>query len=247
MIDRIVLAKDAAAAARAAAVHIAEHLRRAVAERGEASWVLAGGSTPLPLYRSIAAEESVPWRQVTLWFGDERFVPPDDPHSNYRSAREALLGGLPERPVAVHPMVLPKEAQSPDGAFSVQRYEDLLRRWNRPFDVTLLGLGADGHTASLFPGALPPEDHHLVAQAEAPAAPRARITLTLEALRRSRGIVFLVTGEGKAPALRRVLAARPEAPDCPPAARVWPASGPMSGSVSGVRRWFVDLPALVGA
>ena len=167
---------------------------------------LAGGSTPRTLYERLASSD-FPWSDADIFFGDERCVPPDDPASNYRMARETLLSKVDAR---VHRM----RGESCDAA----GYERELREvfgpgWPR-FDLVLLGLGEDGHTAALFPGdpALDVRDR-LVVRVERPD--RARLTLTLPVLSAARAALFLVAGAAKKQALRRLVAG-----DDIPAARV---------------------------
>jgi 6-phosphogluconolactonase len=157
---------------------------------------LAGGTTPRAFYERLAGTE-YPWPDVDVLFTDERCVPPEHPDSNLRMAREALLSRL-DRPPRVHPM--PGEACDADGAEAALR--SALGR--RPLDLAVLGLGADGHTASLFPGdpALA-EATRWVARVERPDHPR--LTLTLPVLSSSRVAMFLVSGEGKRRALERLL------------------------------------------
>jgi 6-phosphogluconolactonase len=166
---------------------------------------LSGGSTPKRLYRLLAEppwRDRFPWSRTHWFWGDERFVPADDLRSNYRMAREALLARAPIPPANIHP--IPTEDLSPDAAAAA--YEATLKSFHgaatldpaRPlFDVTFLGLGEDGHTASLFPGtpALTERARWVVAVEGAQEEPR--ITLTYPALASSRHVAFLVEGGGK--------------------------------------------------
>lgn len=198
----------------------------AAEERGRFHVALAGGTTPLAAYRRLAAppwSELVPWGAVEVYFGDERCVGECDADRNDAAAREALLLKVPVPPENVHPI----PALAPDAA---DRYEALLRgRLGAPppevpvLDLVLLGLGEDGHTASLFPGhpALG-ETERLVARVDgAPKPPPSRVTLTFPLLNAARAVVFVVSGAAKRRALARVLA-RDQAL---PAACVNPASG----------------------
>jgi 6-phosphogluconolactonase len=170
------------------------------------------------------------------WFwGDERFVPHDHPESNYRMAREAFLSRVPVPGGYVHP--LHTERVAPEQAAAA--YEATLKRFHgaedlapdRPlFDATLLGIGEDGHTASLFPGQPALEESHRWAVAVFGGKPEPRITLTYPSLNSSRDLAFLVTGAGKREALRRAQAGDGELP----AARVRPV---------GRLHWFGDLAA----
>ncbi len=203
---------DAAAVARAGASRIAETAAAAVAARGRFTLVLSGGSTPKVMYRLLASDfkEQVRWQATHIFFGDERCVTPDHPDSNARMARESLLDHVPVPARQVH-RVRGEAGPGPGAA----EYDQVLRTQlsidpESRFDITLLGMGSDGHTASLFPGREFSTDHGtLAAPAIAPpASPISdRITLTLEALALSRRILFLITGEDKRRMLRRVLKA----------------------------------------
>jgi 6-phosphogluconolactonase len=176
------------------------------------SLALAGGSTPRPVYERLAAA-ALPWSEIDVWFGDERCVPPDDPDSNYRMAHEALLAHVAAR---VHRM--------PGETCDALAYERELTRVYGDgvprLDLALLGLGDDGHTASLFPGdpALEERDR-LVAHVQ--RADHARLTLTLPVLSAASVAIFLVAGERKREPLRRLLAGDRAIPAaCVDAARV---------------------------
>lgn len=220
---------DPAALARAAAEEVARRAEEAVAARGAFALALSGGATPRALYALLADSAApyrarVPWGRVHVWFGDERNVPPDHPDSNYRMAREALLDRV--APAAVHRIEGERAA-----AEAADRYEAELRAHLAggpggppPLDLVLLGLGADGHTASLFPGS--PALEERARWVAAPFVPRLgahRITLTLPVLDAARAVLFLVAGAEKAAPLRALLAPDPAAPI--PAARVRPATG----------------------
>lgn len=180
-------------------------LALATAKEGIFTVCLSGGSTPQRLYEHLATpayRDTFPWSRTHWFWGDERFVPHDDAQSNYHMVREALLSHAPIPASNVHP--IPTGVTSPEAAASA--YEQELKSFYgkaqldpaRPlFDVTLLGLGTDGHTASLFPGvaALAERDHWVAAVVG--AKPEARITLTYPALESSRHVAFLVTGEDK--------------------------------------------------
>lgn len=194
--------KDAEAIAEAAAKRFLDSARRAVEKTERFLVVLAGGSTPRGLYSRLTESpyrEDVPWNRTYFAFGDERCVPPDHEESNYRMARETLLAPLE---IPDHRVLRMKGEQVP--AEAAQRYEvrlgDLfLNRPNRRFDLVLLGIGADGHTASLFPGtaALDEEERWVVAH-EVPQLGAWRLTLTFKALNSARRVIFLATGEEKA-------------------------------------------------
>lgn len=190
------------------------------------SVALAGGSTPRALYRLLATPAyaaRLPWPRIHWFWGDERFVPPDHPDSNYRMALEAMLSHVPAPPSNIHP--IPTLGLTP--AAAAADYERTLRGLRGPaFHVTLLGLGTDGHTASLFPGsaALEERERWVVAIEGEKAEPR--ISLTYPALEASREIAFLVAGTEKKRVFQEVLAGADL-----PAARLRP---------SGGLRYFVD-------
>jgi 6-phosphogluconolactonase len=215
----------------------------AVSARGEFLCALAGGETPRPVYELLATEpraSAFPWRDTTLLFGDERCVPPDDERSNYRMSREALLDrvGVPEE--RVHRI----RAEDPNPDRVAAEYERTLR-WalgnpaGRPprIDLVLLGLGAEGHTASLFPGSAALDSERLVfavRHAGDPPPRVDRITLTPKAINAAREVVFLAAGEEKAEAVRATL----EGPRDPTR---WPVQAitPVEGHVT----WIVDQAA----
>jgi 6-phosphogluconolactonase len=230
---------DSDALSRAALAELLRIMSDAVKERGRFAIALAGGHTPAKLYQMWAQPEKgsmrTPWERVHLFWGDERYVPHDDPASNYRMTRESLIAHVPIPKDNVHPM--PTELPSPEKA--AEAYEAELRRFfgagPPAFDLQLLGLGVEGHTASLFPGSPALEEkERWVAAVEAPAKPPQRLTLTLLVLNQARNTFFLVVGEDK----RKIMAAlRGEALSGPspyPAARIQP-SGPVV--------WFLDKAA----
>jgi 6-phosphogluconolactonase len=185
-----------------AAAHIRATASAAVGARGRFRIALAGGSTPRALYPALVA--GVDWTRANVFFGDERAVPPSDPKSNYRMARETLLD-----PARVSPAnVVRWRAEDPDLDAAARDYEAALRAGaSAPWlDLALLGLGPDGHTASLFPGtsALAEEDRLAVAVDVAEMGTR-RLTLTYPALCGAREVCFLVTGGEKAAALATVV------------------------------------------
>jgi 6-phosphogluconolactonase len=221
---QVTVLPDLAALGRAAAERFVAAADEAHGRRERFTVALAGGETPRAMYELLAAEYAalVPWHAVEVFFGDERCVPPDDPASNYGMAWRALLAEVPLRPDGVHRM--PGEVRPPDEG--ARRYERVVRGRlaaggaGASFDLVLLGLGADGHTASLFPGspALAIEDRWVAAVEAPPSAPvRDRLTLTLPCLTRAREILFLVSGEGKREALRRVWRPTPGDEPLPPA------------------------------
>ena len=179
----------------------AEAVAQALGE-GARSLVLAGGSTPRRCYQ-LLAEMKVGWGRVTVLFGDERCLPPDHPESNYRTARESLLSRV--SPATVHR--IPAEFGPDEGA----RLYDPVVSAHRPLDLILLGVGPDGHCASLFPGAPAlGAKGSAVGVHDAPKPPPERVSLTLEALREARRVIFLATGAEKAAAVE--MAAHGEVP-----------------------------------
>jgi 6-phosphogluconolactonase len=195
----------------AAAEEVVCAAKEAVAERGRFSIALSGGSTPKSLYTLLAtnAKSSVPWDRTFFFFGDERHVPPTDPESNYRMAEETLLSKVPVGSANVFRI----PAENSDAAAAAEAYEETLRRFFalQPgqiprFDLILLGMGPDGHAASLFPGsAALQEKSRLVVANWVEKFKTTRITLTLPVLNAARCVVFLVSGTEKAAALHAVL------------------------------------------
>src|SRR6059036_3916983 len=209
----VTVVPDPDALADAAARLIAEAAAHAIEARGRFMWALAGGETPRVTYARLALppfRERVDWRRVWVFFGDERAVPPDHPDSNYRMAHETLLGKVPI-PAA---QVLRIRGEAEDLEVAAAEYAGALgtafgtRRGELPrFDLVLLGMGVDGHTASLFPGSpVLREVFRTVAAVHVAAAqiPQ-RLTLTFPILNAAARVVFLVTGPEKAKIVRTVL------------------------------------------
>jgi len=169
-----------------------DRFREIVRTRGRCTVALSGGSTPRALYPEL---RDLPWGQLEFFFGDERAVSPEDPESNYRMAKETLFGAHPE--TRVHRM----EADRADLDGAARDYGRLLPE---ALDVLLLGMGPDGHTASLFPGspALDERERKVVAVV-GPKPPPRRLTITPPVIQAAREIFILVRGPDKAPALRR--------------------------------------------
>jgi len=209
----------------------------AVRGRGRCSLVLSGGSTPRTLYGWLASKfrDQIPWTHVHVFWGDERYVLPHDPDSNCRMAMEALLDHVPCPAENIHPM--PTHFPSPDAA--ARDYERTLRSYfgadSPRFDLILLGLGEEGHTASLFPGspALAERTRWVVA-VNTQARPPLRLTLTLPALTRAASIDVLVAGSTKARALHHVLTGIPDP-------HTYPAAG--LRFTEGTLIWWVDREA----
>jgi len=197
--------KDVETLHEAAAKRFLDSAKSAVEKNDRFIVVLAGGSTPQGLYRLLTESpfrEKVPWDKTYFAFSDERCVPPDDEQSNYRMARETLLDPLE---IPEHRVLRMKGEQNPVEAarrYAVRLGDLFLNLPRRHFDLTLLGIGADGHTASLFPGteALVEEEKWAVAN-HVPALDAWRLTLTFTALNSSRRVIFLATGEEKARAI----------------------------------------------
>ena len=210
---RLVVVADAAALAQTAARQLMDRVKHA----NRAAVCLTGGSSPLGLYRLLAEDplrSQVPWDRVHWFIGDDRFVPESDPLSNMGAAKHAFLGRVPVPRQNIHS--IPTQASDPDDA--AHRYEDELKQFygadrldpGRPlFDLVLMGLGPDGHTASLFPSspALVERQRWVVGVAKAGMEPFVpRVTLTFPALASTREMLFLVDSADKRPVLARVLA-----------------------------------------
>jgi 6-phosphogluconolactonase len=234
---------DTEALSRAAAEEWVRLADEAVRIRGRFTVALSGGSTPRALYRLLAAETGgfrtrMPWRQTHFFWGDERHVPPDHPDSNYRLAAEAMLSRVPVPPGNLHRI----PAETPNAAEAAEAYARTLRqffdaapgRFPR-FDLILLGLGTNGHTASLFPGTdAVREQERLVAAPWVEKLASHRITLTPPVLNSAASVIFLVSGKEKAETLRAILEG-PHEPDRLPAQLVRPADGRLL--------WIVDRAA----
>jgi 6-phosphogluconolactonase len=203
---------------KAAASELLRQAQRAVQAKGQFSLALSGGSTPRSLYSLLANNSSlrpeVPWEKTHFFWGDERHVPPEHPESNYRMAQEAMLSRVPVPSENIHRI----NAENPNAQWAAEEYEETLRTFFRlgageipRFDLVLLGMGLDGHTASLFPGtdALG-EREHLVVANWVEKLHAHRITMTLPVFNRAAMVLFLVSGEEKAETLRRVLGGKRE-------------------------------------
>jgi 6-phosphogluconolactonase len=216
---------DAAALARAAAEHFVTLAARAAAARGLFTVALAGGSTPWATYALLATDAfaaRVDWSRVYAFWGDERCVPPDHPESNYRMARQALLDHVPIPVPNIHRI---RGELPPDQAAAAYRAElDAILGPGGRFDLILLGMGSDGHTASLFPGTKALEERgRWVAANFVEKLDAWRVTLTLPAINATRQVTFLVSGADKAGTLARVRAGDPL-----PAGLVRPAEGELT-------------------
>jgi 6-phosphogluconolactonase len=234
---RIEVLADPSALARRAAEWMTA---TASAAKGPFRVALSGGSTPKALYGLLASDEfrdRFPWRRVFWFWGDERFVPYDHPESNYRMAREAMLLKAPVPPENIFPM--PTDGDPEEAA---RRYDRILQEAHgtpaldplRPlFDIVLLGMGPDGHTASLLPGDKLLDERERWVGAVAHGRPEIRITLTYPAIESSRHVAFLVEGAAKAATLGAIRAGGSQLP----AARVRP---------RGEMIWFADRAAAAG-
>jgi len=221
---------------------------QAVRETGRFVVALAGGSTPKRLYELLSTPEyarKVDWARTHVFFGDERCVPPEDPASNYRMARLALLDRVPVAATNVHRM-----RGEDDPAEAAAAYERQLRttfatpsgpptlRGDGRFHLVLLGMGDNGHTASLFPGLSAVRERQRWVMAEHVAEVGAwRVTLTPPVLNAAAQVLFLVLGAEKAPMLKRVLQG-PAQPDALPAQAIAPQDGALT--------WLVDAAAAAG-
>jgi len=217
---------DYEAVSRAAAELFLRQANEAIKDRGRFSVALSGGHTPQRAYELLAGppfNRLVDWGRVHVFWGDERCVPPDDPRSNARMAREKLLDHVPVPPGQVHPIACANSAK--DGA---QSYESLLQSFfdggPKRFDLVFLGLGTDGHTASLFPGTPAVlEKDRWVTEVYSEKDEIYRVTLTAPILNQALVLAFIASGASKAEVLREVLTQRPESerfparliePDC---------------------------------
>jgi 6-phosphogluconolactonase len=230
---------DADGVARAAADRFVEIAQAAIAERGRFTVALSGGSTPRRMYELLASVEyrnRVSWASVHIFFGDERCVPPTDPESNYRMAVEAMISRLPIPAQHTHPMKC--EDDPVEGARlyeqELRSFFDAATAWPR-FDLVLLGMGDDGHTASLFPGTPAISEQHAWVMANRVEKLKTfRITLTAPAINHAAHTLFMVTGAGKAERLAEVLYG-PRDPDRLPAQLIQPVDGSLT--------WLVDRAA----
>ncbi len=231
----VMVCPDGDSVARAAARMFVEWAWQAIARQGAFRAALSGGSTPRAMYTHLVSEtyrKQVDWAKVHLFWGDERCVPPDDPESNFGMARKELLIRVPIPGANVHRM----EAERDDLGRAAQEYEEWLRReLDRDehgfprFDLVFLGVGADGHTASLFPGARGIRTtSRWVSTPLVPKLGKRRMTLTLPVLNAARRVLFLVVGAEKSVMLRTVLEEKVDPPL--PSQLVQPKDG---------QRWFL--------
>lgn len=238
----LVVEESLAALSDRVAADVVVHATAAIATHGRFDWVLSGGSTPVRLYELFASDPrrrgAIDWARVHFFWSDERHVGPDHPESNYRMARDAMLAPLGIPAANVHRM----RGENADAAAAARAYDEELGRFfaippGTPprFDLALLGMGADGHTASLFPGS--PALRDASARVLAPwveSSKAFRITLSVPVLNAASHVVFLVAGEDKAATLKRVLEG-PDLPDELPSQRIRPYPGDVL--------WAVDRAA----
>lgn len=234
--------RDSQAWAEAAAQFVQEVGKEAVSANDRFLIALSGGTTPETLYRALASQafaDRFDWSRTTFFFSDERCVAPDDPRSNYALAHKALFIPLKIASSQVHRM--PGESRDPRAA--AYEYEQQLRLATKTspsaqptLDLILLGLGEDGHTASLLPGAPAlRDDQSLIAVTQSPKDPPTRLTMTLGVINRASVILFLVTGANKARVVKAILDPKTEAERQLPAALVAPENGRLI--------WFLDRAA----
>ncbi|MDE0077601.1 MAG: 6-phosphogluconolactonase [Caldilineaceae bacterium] len=208
-----------------------------VAQRGVFNMALAGGSTPGPVYELLAEESDIDWQRSRIFWSDERCVSPENSDSNYRLVRETLLDRLPQAPglIARMPGDLPPERAARDYESTIREYVRADETGIPRFDLILLGMGNDGHTASLFPGSQTlSETDLLVASDFVTQIDANRLTFTYPLLNAGRHVLILVSGASKAPTLRSVLMG-PHQPDVLPVQGVRPTDGQL--------RWLVDADA----
>jgi 6-phosphogluconolactonase len=233
----LTIARDSGQAAAKAAAFFALCAGRCIAEKGLFTVALSGGKTPGKMHRLLAEpplSEEIPWERCHFFWADERCVPPDHPHSNYGAAHRDLLGRVAIPPSNIHPI-----ETGHDCTEAARRYEARMKsffegRGLKPaLDLVMLGMGGDGHTASIF------ADGEVLLRSDWVWAVRGgepfleRVTLSLEAINRSQTCAFLVTGKEKASAVRRIMKAEEDLP----AGRVRP---------MGRLVWFLDRDAANG-
>jgi len=228
--------KTATALFEAAAAEFAAQASAAVGAKGRFTLALSGGSTPRTLYSLLATKPGIAWDKIGIFWGDERHVPPDHAESNYRMANEALLSKVPVHPENVSRIC----AEEKDAAAAALQYEQTLKDFFHlspgefpRFDLIFLGVGPDGHTASLFPGTSAlNETKRLVVANWVPKFNTYRITFTFPVLNAAACVIFLLSGADKAATLREVL--ENKSADLP-SQKVCPVNGKLI--------WMVDEPA----
>jgi len=223
---------DLAALSLKAAEQVVRSAQLAIGARGRFTLALAGGNTPRPLYRLLAGpfREQIDWSRVHLFWGDERYVLPDHSQSNLKMVQESLIQHLPIPPAQIFPMST--ELKDPDQAAWAYQQTLQTQLGHEGLDLALLGMGADGHTASLFPGtpAAAERDRWVVA-VQAQAEPPVRLSLTVPVLTQARQLLFLVSGADKGPVWRAIRT------DPQGAAHLYPAA---MVSLAGTATWLLD-------
>lgn len=235
---RVQVLSNASELARAASWYVQERVLQAERERGKVLLVLSGGSTPLPVYERLA-KLALPWARMHLFWGDERCAPLKDSFSNYGNAQRTLISKVPIPESNVHRIQVEL-----DPSEAAQAYEDELRKFfgsDPPImDLILLGVGPDGHTASLFPGGPElAEDQRWVVSSEPPAGTEpalTRITLTLPIINQARAVLFLAAGKNKRQVTSSILRVSGTGKELP-AGLVRP---------KGELAWFLDHEAAPG-
>jgi 6-phosphogluconolactonase len=231
--------KTAADLFEAAAAEFAAQVSAAVRANGKFTLALSGGSTPKTLYSLLATKPGIPWDKICFFWGDERHVAPDQPESNYRMANQALLSKVPARAENIFRI----HSEEKDAAVAAHQYEQTLKDFFHlspgkfpRFDLIFLGVGPDGHTASLFPGTSAlTENRRLVVANWVPKFNTDRITFTFPVLNAAARVSFVMSGADKAPILHEVL----ENPGADlPSQKVRPANGKLV--------WLVDEAAATG-
>ena len=232
--------ENAADLAKKAADFVVSRAREAIDQRGRFAVALAGGGTPKPVYEHLAMPEwagCIEWEKTHVFFGDERCVPPADEQSNFRMAREALLERVPLPEANIHRMLGEIAPESAALAYE-QELKGLFRCEQPALDLVLLGIGADGHTASLFPGtAAVRERERLVVGQYVDKLATWRVTFTPVLLDAAREVLFLAEGSGKAAVVHEILEGAYR-PDVLTSQRVQPAAGRL--------HWLLDRSAAAG-
>src|SRR6202162_210762 len=216
-VPEVIVHRDAQLLAKAVAARLVTRLVDSVSARGTASVVLTGGGIGTAVLAELAAapaRDAIDWRHLDIWWGDERFAPTGDPDRNETGARSALLDHVDVDPARVYPMPGPDGPDGDDPEAAAARYATWLAAATSPedhgpvpaFDVLMIGIGPEGHVASLFPG-MPAlyDERPVVAVRGAPKPPPTRITMTLPAIRRAREVWILAAGQEKAGAVRLAL------------------------------------------
>jgi len=240
MIPEIRIFKDLDSLSRTAASLFSEATSQAIRERGRALIVISGGSTPLGLFQLLASQpvrDQIDWQFVHIFWADERCVPAGDPQSNYGQAHKAFLEKVPIPDENIH-----RVNSNLEPAEAAKEYAGTLRDFREPplewprFDLVLLGMGDDGHTASLFPGSeVDISTPTMAVTAHYQGRPANRVTLTPKVLNSAKQVIFLVSGESKAETLARVLDEKQYQPELYPVQRIRPLEGRVI--------WMVDQAA----